>query len=78
MAAPLQAEPFYRRMNSTASPGDFVDKWLAGLKERLPDSQTVAALSKTTHSGRLDEIHLLKLLRELRGRQGEKDQNDEG
>jgi hypothetical protein len=65
-------------MNSRNSAADFVENWLGKLRDKFPNSQTVAAVSDATQSAQLDEVKLLKRLRELSKpskKEGRDDQN---
>jgi hypothetical protein len=63
-------------MNSKNSTGDFVENWLVKLRNKYSKSQTVAAVSDATQSGQLNEIKLLKRLREL-SKPAKKDKPDD-
>lgn len=43
----------------------FIEEWIETKKREFPTSPLVQALSHATKSGRLDEVALQKLLREL-------------
>jgi hypothetical protein len=58
------------------STGEFVEKWLAGIKKKYPESKTVKTVSDATKDGSLDEKKLLKRFRELAIGNGE-DSDDE-
>jgi hypothetical protein len=65
-------------MNSIDSTGDFTETWLRKLRDKFPASRTVAAVSDATQSGQLDEVKLLKRLRELSKPAKEAKPDDQG
>jgi len=52
-------------MKPQQSPGDFVESWLSKVRDKFPKSGVVTAVSDATQSGQLDEVQLLKRVREL-------------